>query len=55
MSVHVYSPQNRFCFLFYNRPGCGEKEILRVLWIFTLINCGLATLLALEYKSVYEL
>ena len=50
--VHVYSPENRF---HSNRPGCGEKEILRVLWSFTLINCGLATLLALEYKSVYEL
>ena len=37
------------------RPGCGEKEILRVLWSFTFINCGLATLLALQYKSVYEL
>ena len=37
------------------RPGCGEKEILRVLWCFTFINCGLATLLALQYKSVYEL
>ena len=37
------------------RPGCGEKEVLRVLWTFTFINCGLATILALEYKSVYEL
>ena len=50
--VHVYSPETGFLFL---RPGCGEKEILRVLWSFTLINCCLATLLALEYKSVYEL
>ena len=37
------------------RPGCGEFEVLRVLWAFTFINCGLATLLALQYKSVYEL
>ena len=37
------------------RPGCGEQEVLRVLWCFTFINCGLATMLALQYKSVYEL
>lgn len=37
------------------RPGCGEKEIMRVLWAFTLINCCLATVLAAQYKSVYEL
>ena len=55
VGVHEYSSQIKSCFLFYYRPGCGEKEILRVLWCFTLINCGLATLLALEYKSVYEL
>ena len=51
----MYIQSKKLFYIFYNRPGCGEKEILRVLWSFTLINCGLATLLALEYKSVYEL
>ena len=37
------------------RPGCGEVEVVRALWVFTVINCLCSTMLALQYNSVYEL
>lgn len=37
------------------RPGCGETELIRSLWVFTVINCVCSTILALHYNSVYDL
>ena len=37
------------------RPGCGEREVVTVLWTALVINCLTATTLALHYSSVYEL
>ena len=37
------------------RPGCGEREVVTVLWVALIITCLAATVLALHYTSVYEL
>ena len=37
------------------RPGCGEREVMTVLWAAMILNCLAATALALHYSSVYEL
>ena len=37
------------------RPGCGEREVMTVLWAAIIINCLASTVLALHYTSVYEL
>ena len=37
------------------RPGCGEREVMTVLWAVMILNCLAATALALHYSSVYEL
>ena len=37
------------------RPGCGEREVMTVLWVAIIINCLAAAGLALHYTSVYEL
>ena len=37
------------------RPGCGEREVVTVLWSALVINCLAATGLALHYSSVYDL
>ena len=37
------------------RPGCGEREVVTVLWSALVINCLAATVLALHYSSVYDL
>eukprot|EP00092_Neocalanus_flemingeri_P106012 GFUD01135966.1.p1 GENE.GFUD01135966.1~~GFUD01135966.1.p1 ORF type:complete len:607 (+),score=99.83 GFUD01135966.1:58-1878(+) len=37
------------------RPKCSEKEVIYALWVCICINCVIATSLAIEYKSIYEL
>merc|ERR1719348_1991833 len=37
------------------RPKAGEKEVIYALWVCICINCIIATSLAIEYKSIYEL
>ena len=37
------------------RPKCSEKEVIYALWVCICINCVIATTLAIEYKSIYEL
>ena len=37
------------------RPGCGEREVVVALWVIIVGNCALATTLAIQYKSIYEL
>merc|ERR1712200_123322 len=37
------------------RPECSEREVLYALWALIGINCIIATTLAIEYKSIYEL
>jgi len=37
------------------RPGCGEREVVVALWFIIVGNCALATTLAIQYKSIYEL
>eukprot|EP00088_Acartia_fossae_P042838 TRINITY_DN4508_c0_g1_i1.p1 TRINITY_DN4508_c0_g1~~TRINITY_DN4508_c0_g1_i1.p1 ORF type:complete len:582 (-),score=104.09 TRINITY_DN4508_c0_g1_i1:949-2694(-) len=37
------------------RPNCEEKEVLWALYVLIAINCFIATLLAIVYKSVYDL
>jgi len=37
------------------RPGCGEREVVVALWFCILANCAVATTLAIQYKSIYEL
>ena len=37
------------------RPGCGEREVMAVLWAAISLNCLASTALALHYSSVYEL
>jgi len=37
------------------RPECSEREVLYSLWVLICINCIIATTLAIEYKSIYEL
>lgn len=37
------------------RPKCGEKEVIRALWVCIIVNCVIATTLAIEYRSIYNL
>merc|ERR1712117_456698 len=37
------------------RPKAGEKEVIYALWCFICINCIIATTLAIEFNSIYEL
>jgi len=37
------------------RPKSSEKEVIYALWVCICINCIIATSLAIEYKSIYEL
>jgi len=37
------------------RPKAGEKEVIYALWVCICINCVIATSLAIEYQSIYEL
>jgi high affinity choline transporter 7 len=37
------------------RPKASEKEVIYALWVCICINCIIATSLAIEYKSIYEL
>ena len=43
---------------FYNkviRPKASDREIIYVLWVCIIINCGIATTLAIVYRSIYDL
>merc|ERR1719264_1940557 len=37
------------------RPNCSEKEVIWALWVCIIINCVIATLLAITYRSIYDL
>merc|ERR550525_2000914 len=37
------------------RPNCSEKEIIWVLWGCIIVNCCIATTLAIVYRSIYDL
>jgi len=37
------------------RPNCSEKEVIRALWVCIIINCVIATTLAIKYRSIYNL
>ena len=37
------------------RPKASEKEVIYALWVCICINCIIATSLAIEFKSIYEL
>ena len=37
------------------RPKCTEKEVIYSLYVLILINCVIATTLAIEYRSIYDL
>jgi len=37
------------------RPKAKDKEVLIALWCFIVVNCFCATLLAITYKSIYDL
>jgi len=37
------------------RPRCSEREVVIALWVIIVANCALATTLAIQYKSIYEL
>jgi len=37
------------------RPKASEKEVIYCLWVCICINCIIATTLAIEYRSIYEL
>ena len=37
------------------RVGCGEREVVVALWVIIVFNCAIATTLAIQYKSIYEL
>ena len=37
------------------RPKATDKEIIWVLWVCILINCVIATTLAITYSDIYEL
>jgi len=37
------------------RPKASEGEVLKVLWVLILINCTIATVMAITYQSVYNL
>ena len=37
------------------RPHAKEKEVIRALWVCICINCVIATTLAIEYRSIYQL
>ncbi len=37
------------------RPKCSEKEVIYSLYVLILINCVIATTLAIEYRSIYDL
>ena len=37
------------------RPNCSEKEVIWALWVCIIINCVIATSLAITYRSIYDL
>ena len=37
------------------RPQAKEKEVIWALWVCICINCVIATSLAIEYRSIYDL
>lgn len=37
------------------RPNCSEREVIWALWVCICINCGIATALAITYRSIYDL
>merc|ERR1719412_2219781 len=37
------------------RPNCKEREVIYALWVCIVINCCIATTLAIVYKSIYTL
>jgi len=37
------------------RPKCSEREVIYALWVCIVINCVIATSLAIFYQSIYEL
>ena len=43
---------------FYNkviRPKASDREIIYVLWVCIINNCGISTTLAIVYRSIYDL
>ena len=37
------------------RPNCSEKEVIIALYVCIIINCVIATILAIVYRSIYDL
>ena len=37
------------------RPKASDKEIIWVLWVCIIVNCCIATSLAIVYRSIYDL
>jgi len=37
------------------RPKCSEREVIYALWFLIVINCTVATLLAIFYPNIYDL
>merc|ERR1719187_2164702 len=37
------------------RPNCSEREVIYALWVCIIVNCCIATALAITYRSIYDL